>query len=361
MVHYQPRRRSHQVLSLMSVTLLLLVMLSACGDPQVQSNASTDKAALDKAIAHAQSVGVPDTLLHPILNQENKINNTNEPVTLFSTQPATDYYSNLARNYQTLTVQVRGLESQATQQYGHQASIDLKDFSSILSQRQTQGFVEAQNFTNTLTQVQNEMNQAQLPKQFIQVSQKSQQATQALRLLGTANDELTSFQALIKTLKSSNLDTTALDQQETEDVQQFRQATTPADFNQIIKNLNAQSQTANTISTQAVPYVGQFKLGQFQASIDKVKSYGGNADQYQKQYDADKALLDSGNFVKFSAQLEQNMSDIRVPLLQLQATHDVNQLMDDTKNWVMPTSTMMIGMVNPMTRHMIIGMVLYMI
>lgn len=334
MVHYQSRRqRSYKVLSLMSVTILLLMILSACGSPQGQSNASTDKAALDKAITHAQSVGVPDTLLHPIENQEHKISSTNEPVSLFSNQSATDYYSNLAKNYQILTVQVRGLEYQTTQQYGHQASVDLKDFSSILSQRQTQGFVEVNNFTGTLTQVQNEMNQAQQPRQFIQVSQESQKATEALRLLGAANDQLSSFQAIVKTLKSSNLDTTALDNQEAEDIQQFRKATTPDDFRQIIKDLNAQSQTANTISTQAVPYVGQFKLGQFQASIDKVKSYGGNAEPYQKQYDSDKALLDSGNFVKFSTQLDQNMADIQVPLLQLQATYDVNQLMNDTKNW----------------------------
>ncbi|GLV53748.1 hypothetical protein KDH_06000 [Dictyobacter sp. S3.2.2.5] len=331
--YHTSRQRSYKVLSLMSVTILLLMMLSACGNPQVQNSASTDKAALDKAIAHAQSVGVPDTLLSPILNQEHKVSSTNEPVTLFSNQPATDYYSNLAKNYQLLTVQVRGLEYQATQQSGHQASVDLKAFSSILSQRQTQGFVEAQNFTNTLTQVQNEMNRAQEPKQYIQVSQKSQQATEALKLLGTANDQLGSFQTLIKTLKSSNLDTTALDQQEADDVQQFRQATTPDDFRKIIKDLNAQTQTANTISTQAVPYVGQFKLGQFQASIDKVKSYGGNADQYQQQYNSDKALLDSGNFVKFTTDLNQHMADIRVPLLQLQATYDVNQLMTDAKNW----------------------------
>ncbi|WP_161982518.1 L,D-transpeptidase [Dictyobacter alpinus] len=317
----------------MSVTLLLLMMLSACGDPQVQSQASTDKGEFDKAIAHAQSVGVPDTLLNPIRAQANKLSGTHEPVTLFSSQPATNYYSNVAKNYQTLTLQVRGLEYQSTQQYGHQASIDLKSFSSLLSQRQSQGYVEAQNFANTLTQVQQQMNQAQFPRQFIDVSQKAQEATESLKLLGTANDSLMSFKGLIKTLKDSNLDTTALEKQADEDVQQFRVANKPSDFHQIIKQLSAQTQTANTISTQAVPYLGQYRLGLYKTSIDKVKSFGGNPDQYQKQYDSDKALLDSGNFVKFSAQLEKDMTDIRLPLLQLQATHDVNQLMTDTKNW----------------------------
>ncbi|GCE30632.1 hypothetical protein KDA_61160 [Dictyobacter alpinus] len=334
MVYNKPGwRRSKRVLTIMSVTLLLLMMLSACGDPQVQSQASTDKGEFDKAIAHAQSVGVPDTLLNPIRAQANKLSGTHEPVTLFSSQPATNYYSNVAKNYQTLTLQVRGLEYQSTQQYGHQASIDLKSFSSLLSQRQSQGYVEAQNFANTLTQVQQQMNQAQFPRQFIDVSQKAQEATESLKLLGTANDSLMSFKGLIKTLKDSNLDTTALEKQADEDVQQFRVANKPSDFHQIIKQLSAQTQTANTISTQAVPYLGQYRLGLYKTSIDKVKSFGGNPDQYQKQYDSDKALLDSGNFVKFSAQLEKDMTDIRLPLLQLQATHDVNQLMTDTKNW----------------------------
>lgn len=334
MVHNKRRwQRSHKMLSLMSVTLLLLMMLSACGDPQVQSQASTDKAELNKAIAHAQSVGVPNTLLSPILKQVNKLSNTNEPLTLFSSQSATDYYSNVAKNYQTLTVQVRGLEYQSTQQSGHQASLDIKGFSSLLSQRQSQGYVEVNNFTNTMSQVQNEMNQAQYPKQFLAVSQKAQTATDALKLLGTANDDLMSFKGLIKTLKDSNLDTTSLDKQAAEDVQQFRTAVTPADFHKIIAKLSAQSQTANTVSTQAVPYLGQYKLGLYQDSINKVKSYGGNPDQYQKQHDTDKTLLDDGNFVKFSAQLNRDMTDIRLPLLQLQATHDVTQLLNETKSW----------------------------
>lgn len=329
--HHPPRQRLQKTLSLMSVVLLLLMILSACGNPQVQSKASTNKSDLDKAIAHAQSIGVPDTQLRPIINQAQKISSTNEPLTIFSSQPATDYYTNLAKNYQTLIVQVRGLEDQTTQQFGFQASNDVKDFSTMLSQRQS--FVEAKNFSDKLTQTQNEMNQAQTPKQFSSVSQQAKQSADALRLLGTANDKLMSFQDQIKTLKSSNLDTTALDNQASEDVRMFRAATTPDAFQSIINQLNAQSQTASTISTQAVPYLGQLKLSQFQTAIDSIQKYGGNSAQYQKQHDTDKELLDAGNFVKFSAQIDKDSEDIRLPLLQLQATHDVNQLMSDAKNW----------------------------
>ncbi|WP_172632366.1 L,D-transpeptidase [Dictyobacter arantiisoli] len=317
----------------MSISLLFMMILSACGNPQVQNQANTDKANLDKAIANAQSIGVPDSLLRPIIAQENKINGTNAPLALFSSQPTTNYYSNLTENYQTLTVQVKGLDDQTTQQLGTQASAALKSFSTILSQRQSQGFVEAGNFTNTLTQTQAEMNSAHQPGQYAKVSQRAAEATKALTLLGTANYDLMNFQNVVKSMKSSNLDTTAMDSQATSDIQLFRKATTPDDFNKIISQIDAQTRTANTVTTQAIPYVGQYKLGQFQASINSLKQYGGDASSYQKQYTTDKSLLDSGKFIDFSTQLTRDMDNIHLPLLTQEATYDVTKLMNDSKNW----------------------------
>jgi hypothetical protein len=334
MVHSKPQgRRSSQALPFMSIALLVMMLLSACGNPQTQSQASVNKTALDKAIAHAQSIGIPAALLSPVIAQEKKVSSTHEPISLFSSQPSTDYYSNLAKNYQTLTVQVQGLVYQETQQLGLQASTNVKTFSMILSQRQTQGFVEADNFTKTLSQVQTNMNTAKNPGQFLQISQTSAQATESLNLLGTANDDLTRLKNLIKTMQASKLDTSSLDQQVTEDLTQFRQALKPNDFNQIISHLNAQTQTANAISTQAIPYLGQQQLDQFQTSIDSLKSYGGSVTEYQQQHDADKKLLDNGDLVHFSTQMTKDTDGIQLPLLSKEATHDVDKLMTDTTNW----------------------------
>ena len=334
MVHSKPQgRRSRKALLFLSVALLVTMLLSACGSPQTQSKASVNKAALDTAIAHAQNIGIPGALLSPIIAQEKKVSSTHEPISLFSSQPSTDYYSNLAENYQTLTVQVQGLVYQETQQLGQQASNNVKTFSTILSQRQTQGFVEASNFTNTLTQVQANMNKAKNPGQFLQISQASAQATKSLNLLGTANDDLTRLQTLIKTMQNSKLDTSSLDQQVTEDLSQIRQAAKPSDFDQVISHLNAQTETANAMSTQAIPYLGQEQLAQFQTSIDSLKSYGSSVTQYQQQHDADAKLLNDGNFVQFSTQMTKNMDSIQLPLLSTEANHNVSQLMTDLKDW----------------------------
>jgi hypothetical protein len=334
MVHNKtPRRRGQKTLLLLSVAILVMMLLSACGNPQTQNQASVNKETLDKAIAHAQSIGIPATLLQPIIAQENKVQNTHEPISLFSSQPATDYYTNLATNYQTLTVQVQGLVYQETQQLGTQAATDVKDFSTILSQRQLQGFVEAKNFTSTLDTVQASMNTAKNPGQFLQISQQSTQATESLNLLGTANDDLTQLKNLIQTMQTSKLDTSSLNQQVTEDIQQFRSATKPSDFDKIIGQLTAQTQTADAMTTQAIPYLGEQQLSQFQTSINSLKSYGGTTSSYQAMHDADQKLLDAGNYNQFSTQITKDMNDIQLPLLSTEANKDVSDLMTESKAW----------------------------
>jgi len=325
--------RQQKLLSLMSVTLLFSLVLAACGNPQTQQSASQNKSDLDKQIAHAQSIGVPASALSPIIAQENKLSGSQEPLSLFSSQPATNYYTNLAQNYATLTLQVKGLVDQSTQQYGYQASQSIKNFQSILSVRQNQGFVEAKTFANQLLQTQSQMNKAQTPGQFIQINQSAQQSATALTMMGSTYDQLNALSTQINTLKSSKLDISALETDKQNDVQMFRKATTPSDFTTISEQLNAQLQSASALSTLAVPYVGQVKLSQFQASINQVKSYGGDPTSYQKQYTADKALLNSNNFAKFSAQIDTDMQGIRLPLMQLQATSELNQLMNDSKAW----------------------------
>ncbi len=322
-----PRQRS--VLTFVSVAFILTLLLSACGDPQQQQQSNTSKAQLDTLIAHAQSIGVPATQLNAITVQEKKLSQTSAPLTIFSNQPVTDYYSNLAQNYRILAVQVRGLEAQTTQQSGYQASKDLKQFAAMLSQRQAEGFVEVKTFNDQLTQAQKQMTQAQYPKQYLQISNNAQQATQSLQMLGTVNDELTSLQGLVKQLKDSKLDTTALDQQLQGDTKLLRSATKPADFEQIMGMLNAQTQQTSTLSLQAIPYVGLDKLRQFNTSISAMKKYNGDTTKYQNQYNTDKAALDNArtvnDYFKFSTQMNSDLDGIHLPLMQSQAQFELGQ------------------------------------
>ena len=324
-----PRQRPRKLLAFVSVAFILTLLLSACGDPQQQQQANKSKAELDTLIAHAQSIGVPTIQLNAITQQERKLSQTSAPLTLFSNQPVTDYYSNLAQNYRVLTIQVRGLEAQTTQQSGYQASKDLKQFATLLSQRQAQGFVEVKAFDDQLTQAQKQMTQAQYPKQYLQISSNAQQATESLQMLGTANDQLTSLQGLVKQMKDSKLDTTALDQQLQGDTTLLRKATKPADFSNIMGMLDAQTQQVSILSLQAIPYVGADKLRQFSGSISDMKKYGGDITKYQSQYNADKNALDTAktvnDFLKFSTQMDNDLNGIHLPLMQSQAQFELGQ------------------------------------
>src|SRR5258708_31126458 len=138
------RRRTRHFSVWVGIILLTSLLLSACGgDPQTQQKANMSKTSLNNQIAHAQSIGVPDTMLKPIIQQELQISNTNAPLTLFSGQPATDYYTNVSQQSQMLTLQVQGLQTQSTQHLAYPPSLDLQPFHTSLAQRNAHNFLEA--------------------------------------------------------------------------------------------------------------------------------------------------------------------------------------------------------------------------
>jgi len=91
--------------------VLVMLFLSACGgDPQAQQQASQNKSAFDNEVAHAQSIGIPASLLTPITSQATQLDATSAPFGLFNDQSVTSYNSNLAQRYQMLTLETKGLE-----------------------------------------------------------------------------------------------------------------------------------------------------------------------------------------------------------------------------------------------------------
>ncbi len=322
-----------------ALTILLLgLVLSACGgNAQLQQQATTNKASLDTALTHAKDIGIPDTMLQPIVRQEMQLSTTNAPVTLFSDQPATDYYSNLSQRYHMLAIQVNGLMTQATQQFDYQSTLDLQAFESVLAKRQGQGFVEAKTFADQLTQDQKLQAKAQYPKDYLAISASAKSSAQALRLMGPAFDKLTTLQNTIKQLQSSHLDVTALNQEYQLDVQQFRTATNSDGFTQIIDQLNAQLQETTTFSTQAIPYVGAAKLKQLGNSIDQMKQYGQDVSSFQKMLTTDQTALSTAkslsDYLKVSAQIDTDVASIQTPLIKGQANYLLTQFHQEVTTW----------------------------
>ena len=263
------------------------------GNPQAQQQANTNKAKLDTLITNAQNIGVPAATLQPILQQEKQLSASSAPFALFNDQSVADYYTNLAQRYSILAVQVQGLVTQSTQQLDYQASQTLQKLEAALAQRQSQNFVEAKTYSAQLTSYQNQLNKAQYPKDYLKINAGAQQSIQALQLMGPAYDSLTAFQQLIKQLKASHIDTTALNNEYQQDLLQFRGATSPADYSQLINLLNVQWQSTNDFSTQAIPYVGAAKLQEFSADIQQLKSYGMSTTSYQQKLTTDQQALRS--------------------------------------------------------------------
>lgn len=339
MTHSPVSRRQTRHFSLwVGIILLTSLLLSACGgDPQTQQKANISKTSLNNQIAHAQSIGVPDTMLKPIIQQELQISNTNAPLTLFSGQPATDYYTNLSQQYQMLTLQVQGLETQSTQQLDYRASLDIQAFEDAVAQRKAQNFVEAKSFATLLTQYQNDLAQARYPKDYLQISFNANRSTTALHLMGPAYDNLVAFRQDIHQLQASHVDTTALNQQYQQNLQLFRSAQTPEDFLQLIQQSTVQLQATADFSTQAIPYVGAAKLQQFKATIIQLKQYGEDTSSFQKLLNNDQTALAQAktvsDFLRVSSQIDHDLASLQFALTQGYANYLLKQYNQEVASW----------------------------
>jgi hypothetical protein len=332
------RRRVSKGMLTLTVMMLLTLLLSACnGNPQLQQQMSQNKANLDSSLSRARSIGVPDSMLQAITAQEDQLGNTNAPSGLLSDQPVNDYYSNLTQRYAMLTVEVNGLISQATQQLDYKASLDLQTLENALAQRQAQNFVEARTFADQLTLYQAQLAKAQYPKDYIHISESAKRSTQALHLMGPAYTALTSLRQVIQQLKASRLDVTALNQEDQDDVQVFRNAATPEDYSQLIDQINTQLQETVVFSSQAIPFVGAAKLRELSTDIDLLKQYGQDATSFQQRLDTDQASFTQArsinDFMKVSAQIDNDISSIQFPLVQGHANYLLKQFHQEVKNW----------------------------
>ena len=322
---------------LVSVMLVMLFLSACAGDPQAQQQASSSKSAFDSEVAHARSIGIPTYMLTPITTQATQLNATSAPFGLFNDQSVTSYNTNLAQRYQMLTLETKGLEAQTTQQLDYQASQDLQTLATALAVRQGQKFIEVKTFAAQLTDYQAQLAKATLPKDYMQISEEAKNSTLALHLMAPAYNDLTSLQQVIGQLKASHLDTTALNQQSQQDLQVFRNATGPDDFSQLIDQINTQLQESTVYSIQAIPFVGAIKVKQYSSEIDQLKAWGVNTASYEPRLAADRqALATAGNiaaFLKVSAQIDNDMASIQLPLAQGQANYLLKQFHSEVTHW----------------------------
>lgn len=323
---------------LLGVMLALLLVTSGCGsgDPKIQQQASQNKTQLDSLLKRAQAIGVPTSLLQPILKQEQQLASTSVPFTLFNDQPATDYNKNLATRYQQLVLQTQSVIATTTQAAQSQAQREMQNFQLALTQRRSEGF-NVDSFSLQFSQDQGLLATAQYPKEYLKISNDAYTAAQALNLMKSTSDQLTTFKNTIAQMKQARLDVTAMQLQYQYDLQIFKTAKLPLDFQDLSSMINAQYELAVVNSMQALPYVEAAKLGEFKKQIGLLKLYGMDASNYQKLFDADQAAMKKASTIRdylaVSRQIDADMAAMRDALVQGQAYYMVKQLDQEARTW----------------------------
>jgi hypothetical protein len=330
-----PRRVARAAL----VLLLLggLTVMSACGgNTTLQQQASQDRVTLNQLLQHAQMIGVPVSLLQPIEQQEQQLNNTGAPFNPFNSQPATDYYHNLAARYSSLALQVQGLIAASTQQYHAQAQSALQNLQASLNQQRTQG-LPVQQFVQQFNQYQTRMTEARYPKDYAAISSAAHTSMQALALLQPLSNQLTTLKNTIKHMQASNLDVTAMQMDYQSDEQALTNATTPLALQRIGTLINAQYQQLIVSSVQALPFITSAKLSEFAQQVALLKTYGMDASAYQQRLAADQARASKvASIAGYSAlvnQIDGDMNGMQLDLLHGQANYLVKQFHQEVDNW----------------------------
>ena len=157
-----------------------MLLTSACGgDSHLQQQASSARTQLDQQIQHAKSIGVPQSALQPIIQQEQSLNNSGAPFSMFDDAPANTYYKNQASSYQQLLSKLQEQVSIVTGQYQGQAQQDLQNFKQALTDQQGKKVGDIQAFSLRYTADENLLGAAQYPKDYQAISTDAQNATSA--------------------------------------------------------------------------------------------------------------------------------------------------------------------------------------
>ncbi len=338
MPHQQVRIARVSRVVFTALLLSLVALLSACGgSPQSQQRASQSKTRLDQLIQHAQQIGVPATSLSPIQKQEQQLSSTGAPFSPFNDQPDTNYYNNLANQYNKLLQELQNVITTTTDQYQVQAETNMQGFEQAIARRKAEHINNLQPFIAQYNRDQLLLAQAQYPKDYTVVKQDAQRAMQALGLMGLVFEHLSAFKNVISQLQGAQIDVTAMQAQYQSDLQTFNQSVTASDFQRLDALIDAQYQQAIVNSTAAIPYVGAAKLSEFQTQINLLKTYGLDPSPYQKRYNADKALMKAartiGDYLAFSRQIDADMAAIHDELVQGAANYLIGALDKAANAW----------------------------
>lgn len=311
--------------TLLLAALLLSLVLSACGADASQQQAQQNKAKLDQELTHARSdLGIPDSLLHPVVAQEQKVS-SGEGGLFYN-------YSDAAANYALLYNQLVGIEQSSGDLLKQQTQADLQAFTQILTKRRADGFIEADQYQTRLDQAAQDYDQAKTPGDYARIDAVATANTAALNAMWPAYQKLQSYKSVLDALAKSGADTTLAQSQYDGDLQLFRNAQSADRYDSLTLTIDAQITQLIAEEASAQPYIASGLLQALQARIDLLRQYGdtANADTFQKQHDGDVTALANAKQLADYLTLANNVSKqsdaISFPLVKAKAVYDLKTL-----------------------------------
>ncbi len=334
------RQRSHPFKQaiMASLVVVFVLMTSGCGaSQQSQQQESQSKAQLNSTLQHARDIGVPSAFLAPILKKEQQLSSTSAPFTLFDGTPATNYYLNQAKQYQQLLTQLQTLVTTTTTNASDLAQQDMQRFQQTLAQAKKQKVGNLPAFQGVYDSDQNLLSQASLPKDYATVSVSAEKAINALTLLASTHTLLNNFHTTIQQMQAVRLDVSAMQAQYTSDFNAMNTITDPAAFSTLKSTVDAQYQMAVDNSIQALPFVGNAKLGEFKSQISLLKTYGLDTSYYMQLYNADAKQMQGAkniqDYLKVSQKIDTDMASMQTDMTQGAASYLIGQLDREANAW----------------------------
>ncbi|HEV2582300.1 MAG TPA: L,D-transpeptidase [Ktedonobacteraceae bacterium] len=333
-------KRVNGLAQALMVGLIIGIMLitSGCGgSQQSQQQATQSRSQLDAFLSHARSIGVPAADLAALVAQEQRLNSTSAPFTLFDDTSATNYYLNQASQYNQLLTQAQNVVSTVTRADSMQAQIDMQRFQEALAKAQTLKVGNIPAFTQAYSHDQNLLSLAQSPKDYTTISADANQVSSALNSLISTQKVLANFYTTIQQMQAARLDVTAMLAQYAADMHTLNTITAPSDFDKLRQVVDAQYQMAVVNSIQALPYVGNARLNEFKAQIALLKSYGIDTSSYQQLYNADaqqmRAAKTIAQYLVVSQKIDADIASMQGDLTQGAASSLIGKLDSEANAW----------------------------
>lgn len=316
----------------------VLLLTSACGgDSHLQQQATQASSQLAQQIQQAEKNGVPASSLQPIIQQEQALDKSSAPFSLFDNSSANKYYQNQTSSYQQLLSKLQEEVAIVTGQDQGQAQQDLANFQQVLTTQQAKKVGDLAAFSLQYTTDTNRLAAAKIANDYLAISTDAQSAVSALNLMGSTYSQLATFKNAINQMQQANLDVTAMQSQYNSDLDVFNSATTSGDFNNLSTMLNAQYQLAVVSSIQSLPYVGAAKLQEFQNQINDLKTYGMDASPYVKLYNADKTSMAQATtisqYLSVSNKIDSDMASMHDDLVQGESWYLIKKLDQEANAW----------------------------